>query len=74
MNRVLDAVIGGWELSGIVTATSRTPLGITQSASTLWVGSQRPNQIGDPERAGSGPRQAEQLLQRESLLRRSDRT
>ena len=30
MNRVLDAVVGGWELSGIVTATSRTPLGISQ--------------------------------------------
>ena len=52
MNRVLDAVIGGWELSGIITATSRTPLGISQSASTLWVGSQRPNQVGDPSVSG----------------------
>ena len=52
MNRVLDAVVGGWELSGIVTATSRTPLGISQSASTLWVGSQRPNQVGDPSMPG----------------------
>jgi hypothetical protein len=53
MNRMLDAVIGGWELSGIVTASSRTPLGVTQSASTLWVGSQRPNQVGDPSVPGS---------------------
>jgi len=53
MNRVLDGVIGGWEVSGIITASSRTPLGITQSASTLWQGSQRPNQIGDPSVAGS---------------------
>src|SRR5207247_7219769 len=45
MNRILDAVIGGWELSSGISAASRTPLGITQSASTLWVGSQRPNQI-----------------------------
>jgi hypothetical protein len=52
MNRVLDGVIGGWELSGIVSASSRTPLGITQSASTLWQGSQRPNQIGDPSMPG----------------------
>src|SRR4030095_6726101 len=53
MNRVLDAVIGGWEVSGIISAASRTPLGITQSASTLWIGSQRPNQIGDPSVAGA---------------------
>ena len=53
MNRILDGVIGGWELSGVITATSRTPLGITQSASTLWVGSQRPNLVGDPSMPGS---------------------
>ena len=52
MNRVLDGVIGGWELSGIASASSRTPLGITQSASTMWQGSQRPNQIGDPSMPG----------------------
>jgi hypothetical protein len=53
MNRVLDGVIGGWELSGIISAQSRTPLGITQSASTLWQGNQRPNLIGDPSKPGS---------------------
>jgi hypothetical protein len=53
MNRVLDAVVGGWEVSGIISAASRTPLGITQSASTLWIGSQRPNQIGDPSVQGA---------------------
>ncbi len=53
MNRILDGVIGGWELSGIISAASRTPLGITQSASTLWIGSQRPNQIGDPTVPGA---------------------
>ena len=53
MNRVLDAVVGGWEVSGIISAASRTPLGITQSASTLWIGSQRPNQIGDPTVQGA---------------------
>ncbi len=53
MNRLLDAVIGGWELSGITTASSGSPLGITQSASNLWQGNQRPNLIGDPSRPGS---------------------
>jgi trimeric autotransporter adhesin len=52
MNRVLDGVIGGWELSAIITATKSTPLGITQSASTLWVGGQRPNLVGDPSVPG----------------------
>ncbi len=52
MNRVLDGVIGGWELSGIATASSRTPLGITQSASTMWQGGQRPNLVGDPSKPG----------------------
>jgi len=53
MHRLVDAVIGGWELSGVVTATSRTPLGITQSASTMWQGGQRPNLIGDPSVPGA---------------------
>ena len=53
MNRILDAVIGGWELSGIVAASSGTPLGVTQSASNLWQGNQRPHLIGDPSRPGS---------------------
>ena len=38
MNRILDGVIGGWELSAIISASSRTPLRITQSASNLWNG------------------------------------
>src|ERR1041385_3113469 len=53
MNRVLDAFVGGWEVSGIISAQSRTPLGVTQSASTLWIGSQRPNLVGDPSMPGS---------------------
>jgi len=53
MNRVLDAFVGGWELSSIISAQSRTPVGVSQSASTLWIGSQRPNLIGDPSMPGS---------------------
>ncbi len=53
MNRVLDGVIGGWELSSIITAQSGTPVVITQAASNLWQGNQRPNWVGDPSVAGS---------------------
>jgi hypothetical protein len=53
MNRVLDGILGGWEISGIVSATSRTPLGISQSASTLWIGGQRPHLVGDPSVPGA---------------------
>ena len=53
MNRFLDAIVGGWELSGIISASSGTPLGITQSASNLWQGNQRPHLVGDPSVPGS---------------------
>ena len=53
MNRILDGIIGGWELSSIVLLSSRTPLAITQSASNLWEGNQRPNLVGDPRRPES---------------------
>lgn len=53
MHKVLDGAVGGWELGGIVTLTSRTPLGISQAASTLWQGTQRPNLVGDPSMPGS---------------------
>jgi hypothetical protein len=54
MNRILDGVIGGWELSSIITANSGAPLGITQSASNLWnSANQRPNVVGDPRLPGS---------------------
>jgi hypothetical protein len=53
MNRILDGVIGGWELSSIITAQSRTPLAITQAENNLWQGDQRPNLVGDPSMPGS---------------------
>jgi hypothetical protein len=54
MNRLLDGVIGGWELSAIITASSGLPLGITQSASNLWnSANQRPNLMADPRMPGS---------------------
>ena len=54
MNRILDGVIGGWELGAIISASSGTPLGITQSASNLWnSANQRPNLVGYPSLPGS---------------------
>jgi hypothetical protein len=54
MNRILDGVIGGWEVSSVITAQSGTPIAITQSASNLFNGAnQRPNWVGDPSMPGS---------------------
>jgi hypothetical protein len=54
MNRFLNGVIGGWELSSIISGSSGAPLGVTQSASNLWnSANQRPNLIGDPSLPGS---------------------
>ncbi|MGI8745725.1 MAG: TonB-dependent receptor domain-containing protein [Bryobacteraceae bacterium] len=53
INRVVDGVIGGWEVSGIFTLQTSTPLQVTQSGGTLWSGSQRPNLLGDPATSGS---------------------
>ncbi len=52
-NRLVDAFIGGWEVSAFLTLQSGSPLQISQSGGTLWNGTQRPNLIGDP--ATSGP-------------------
>lgn len=49
VNRVTDAVIGGWQLSGITTVKSGLPLGISGGGNTnLYGGSQHPDQIANP--------------------------
>lgn len=53
VSRGLDAVVGGWEVSTILTMQSSQPLQVTQNGGTLWNGSQRPNLIGNPETSGS---------------------
>jgi len=53
MNRVVDGIVGGWEMSGILTLSSAMPLVPTLSSPTLWEGTQRPNLIGDPSQPGS---------------------
>jgi hypothetical protein len=53
MNKVADAVVGGWELSSILTFSSGYPIIPGLDSGTLWEGTQRPNYIGDPSTAGS---------------------
>jgi hypothetical protein len=51
-SRVVDAFIGGWEVSGFYTAQSGNPLQIGLDGGRLWDGTQRPNLIGDPSTSG----------------------
>ena len=53
VNRLVDGIIGGWEVSGFFVLQSGFPLQVSQSGGTLWNGTQRPNLIGDPATSGS---------------------
>lgn len=53
MNRLANALVGGWELSGILTFSSGYPIVPGLDSPTLWDASQRPNLIGDPRTSGS---------------------
>ena len=52
VSRLVDAVIGGWEVSAFFTLQSGFPLQVAQSGGTLWNGTQRPNLIGDAATPG----------------------
>lgn len=52
-NRLIDAFIGGWEVSGLLTLQSGAPLQVSQNGGTLWNGTQRPNLQGDPSTSGA---------------------
>jgi len=52
VRRIVNALIGGWEISGFLTMQSGSPLQVGQNAGTLWNGTQRPNLIGDPSTEG----------------------
>jgi hypothetical protein len=43
MNKVLDAFVGGWELTGIVTLQTGQPLPVSMAVARLQDGNQRPN-------------------------------
>jgi Carboxypeptidase regulatory-like domain/TonB dependent receptor len=52
MNRVLNWLAGGWDISGMALMQSGMPLQVTQSGGNIWDGTQRPNLIGDPSTSG----------------------
>ncbi len=52
MNRVLNWIAGGWDVSGVLLMQSGMPLQVTQSGGAIWDGTQRPNLIGDPSTSG----------------------
>lgn len=49
MSRKEDAVVGGWEWSGIVTAKSGIPLGFSGNDIPSFGGNPRPDIVGDPD-------------------------
>ena len=52
-NPVVDAALGGWNVSGTFSRQSGMPLSVTQSGGLIWDGTQRPNLVGDPSTSGS---------------------
>ena len=52
MSRLAGALVGGWEVSSILTFSSGYPIIPGLEAGVLWEGTQRPNYIGDPSTAG----------------------
>jgi len=53
MNGITNAVLGGWQVSGITTAKVGFPLGFSAPCNYAYCQSQRPNLVGDPN---SGPK------------------
>jgi hypothetical protein len=51
MNRVVDAVVGGWQINGFTTFQSGLPLNLGLANAVLHDGAQRPDLIGDPRGA-----------------------
>jgi hypothetical protein len=43
MNRIVDGVVGGWQISGVITLQSGQPLPIVMAVPRLDDGNQRPN-------------------------------
>jgi hypothetical protein len=52
MNRALDAVIGGWSISTLMTQQSGQPMAISDSLARLANGSQRPNLVCSQLKSG----------------------
>jgi len=52
VNRIVDSIAGGWNISGMALMQSGMPLQVTQSGGNIWDGTQRPNLVGDPSTSG----------------------
>ncbi|MBI3679673.1 MAG: TonB-dependent receptor [Acidobacteria bacterium] len=52
VNRWMNYLVGGWEVSGFYTLQGGDPLQVSQSGGQLWNGTQRPNLIADPSTTG----------------------
>lgn len=52
VNKFVDLLVGGWEVSGLATLSAGAPLQVTQSGGNIWDGTQRPNLVGDPSTSG----------------------
>lgn len=55
-NRLGQAILGGWQLSGILSLQTGNPMTavISQDRANIGAGNQRPNLIGDPNLKGKG--------------------
>jgi len=58
MNRVLDAIVGGWSLNSVVTLQTGQPIALYNSAGLLVDGNQRPNVICSKTASGLSYRDA----------------
>jgi hypothetical protein len=58
MNRILDAVVGGWSASTILTFQTGTPISITMASGRVADGNQRPNVICSQVSSGISYHQA----------------
>jgi len=58
MNRALDAVVGGWSVSTLITEQSGQPLAIPMSSPRLMDGNQRPNVVCPQLKSGISMRSA----------------
>jgi hypothetical protein len=52
VNRWVNYLVGGWEVSGFLTMQSGTPLQVIQDGGVLWDAQQRPHLVGDPSTTG----------------------
>jgi len=68
-NRVVDAILGGWKISGFMTFQSGFPVVIGLFSPNLLEGAQRPHLVGDPQNPGSTREKLESYFNTAAFLR-----